>query len=114
MLVGDRPLDDEEERREPPVGGPAERLEELVAVGVGQDGVVEADARQAGDGAEQNVLDGSAGGGGHGDGVAVAAEARGDPEDVDFRDGRLRRADARRRRVRCHGFLRDGEGDCRI
>ena len=67
-----------------PSAARAERFEEVVAVLVGEHGVVQVHLGQAGDGAEDDVLDARLGGGGDGDRVAVAAQAGGDPEDVDL------------------------------
>ena len=90
VLVGDRPLDDQDERGvEPALGGVVPDLEELVAASIGQHAVVQVDLGQAGDGPHDDVLDARLGGGGDGDGVAVAAQPVRDPEDVDLLDGRL-------------------------
>lgn len=54
----------------------------LAARARGEHLVVEVHLGQAGHQPEDDVLDGGPAGGGHGDGVAVAARALGDPEDV--------------------------------
>ena len=86
LLVGDRALDDEHERVEPPFGRVMKELEELVAVLVGEHGVVQVDLRQPGNGAQDDVLDARLRGGGDRHRVAVAAQAGRDPEDVDLGD----------------------------
>ena len=70
------------------------RLQELVARFVGEERIVQLDFGTPGDAAEQQVFDAGLGRRGHGDGVAVAAEAGGDPEDLhglDARNGWRRR-----------------------
>ena len=88
LLVGDRPLDDEDERLELAAVGLEEPLEEVVRAAVGaalevDQRPVDGDFRQPGQGAERDLLDAGLGGRGEGHGVAVAAEAGVDPEDVD-------------------------------
>jgi hypothetical protein len=81
-LVGDGSFDDEDERIDLPVGGAAQDRQELVAVLVGEHGVVQEDPRHAGQRAQDQILDTGLGGGGHRDGIAIAAEAGGHPDDV--------------------------------
>ena len=92
-LVRDRSLDDQHERLQLAPVGLEEPLEEVVgpadrpALEVDQR-PVDGDLREAGQGAEGDLLDARLGGGGEGDGVAVAAQAGVDPQDVD--DGLVR------------------------
>ena len=90
-FVGDRPFDDKDEFAEFVFPGVVPEFEEFVAVFIGEDGIVEMDFGEAGDGTEEDVFNTGLGGGGDGDGVAVTSEAGGDPEDVDF--------------LECGGFL---------
>ncbi len=89
LLVGDRSLDDQHERVELTTRGGEPRLEEVVAVVVGEHRVVQVDGGQTRDRTEQDVLDAGLGRRGDRDGVTVAAEPGGDPHDVDVLDGRL-------------------------
>src|SRR4051794_15897045 len=90
VLVRDRALDDEHERRvELAARRLAERREELLAAERRrQHLVVEVHLRDAGDRAEQDVLDARLARRGDRDGVAVAAHPLRDPQDVDLLDGR--------------------------
>jgi hypothetical protein len=83
-LVGDRPLDDEQEQLELPLRRAAQAGEELVAVLVGQDLIVQPEARHAGNRPEHQVFQARLRRGGHGDGVAVAAQTGRQPDDVDL------------------------------
>ena len=93
-LVRDRALDDEHERLELAAVGLEEPLDEVVgaadraALEVDQR-PVHRDLREAGQGAERDLLDARLGRRGEGDRVAVAAQPGVDPEDVD--DGLVRR-----------------------
>src|SRR3954447_7464439 len=89
VLVRDRALDDEHEGRvELAACGLPERREELLAAERGrQHLVVEVDLRDAGDRAEEHVLDAGLARGGDGHRVAVAAHPLRDPQDVDLLDG---------------------------
>ena len=65
------------------------KLQEVVAVFIRQHGVMQTHLGQSRQGAEKQVLDARLGGGRDGDGVAVAAQAGRDPENVDlFQSGR--------------------------
>src|SRR4051794_16658651 len=90
VLVRDRALDDEHERRvELAARRLAERREELLAAERRrQDLVVEVDLRDAGDRTEEDVLDARLARRRDRDRVAVAAHPLRDPQDVDLLDGR--------------------------
>src|SRR3954452_1221144 len=90
VLVGDRALDDEHERRvELAARRLAERREELLAAERRrQHLVVEMHLRDPRDRAEQDVLDARLARGGDRDRVAVAAHPLRDPQDVDLLDVR--------------------------
>ena len=89
-LVGNRPLDDQDERVELAPVGLEEPFDEIVraadrtALEV-DEGPVHGDLRQPGQGAQGDLLDARLGGRGQGHGVAVAAESGVDPENVDDR-----------------------------
>ena len=63
-----------------------EKLHEVFADFVGQDGIVKVDFRNAGDDAEHDVLDARLRGRGHRDRIAVATQAGRDPDNIDFFD----------------------------
>ncbi|HKE76210.1 MAG TPA: hypothetical protein VKB57_21515 [Acidimicrobiales bacterium] len=92
-LVGDGPLDDEDERLELATVGFEEPLDEVVgpadrtALEVDQR-PVDRDLRQPGKRAERDLLDGRLGRGGQCDGVPVTAQASVDPKNVN--DGLVR------------------------
>ena len=83
LLVGDRALDDEHERVELAARGRVPGAQVVVADVVGEQRVVERDARLAGDGAAQQLLETRAGRGRERDRLAVAAESARQPEHVD-------------------------------
>ena len=83
-LVGDRALDHEDERAEGPACPAVEKLDELVADFGGQKRIVQGDARGPGQRAAQQVLDAGLGRAGHRDGVAIAAQTGGEPQDGDL------------------------------
>ena len=72
-----------------------ERCEKLVTILVRQHRIVEPDARQAWNDPEDDVLNARLGRGGNGDSVTVAAQAGGDPKNVDLRHRGLRWKPAR-------------------
>ena len=124
LLVGDRALDDQDERIEASFLGLIPELHELVAVLVGEHRVVEVDLGQPGNRPHQHVLDAGLRGGGDRHRVAVTAQAGRDPQDVEFLDGRrfLGLASVGRRGLRCRsaiavlllrGALLDSIGDFR-
>ena len=88
LLVGDRAFDDQDERVEPALLGLVPELHELVAVLVGEHGVVQVDLGQPGNRPQDDVFDAGLRGGGDRDRVAVAAQPGRDPEDVHLLDGR--------------------------
>ena len=100
-LVGDRPLHDQDERLQLAAVGLEEPLDEVVraahrtALEV-DERPVHGDLRQPGEGAQGDLLDAGLGGRGQRDGVAVAAQAGVDPEDVHRR--RVGRAETTRDR----------------
>src|SRR4029078_13461188 len=83
------------------IASPVERRQEIVAVLEREDGIVQPDARDRRDGAQDEVFDGRLGGPGHGDAVAITAEAGIDPETVDIW---RRHARDSRRIVRTHSY----------
>ena len=83
LLVRDRALDDEHERIELAARGGMPGAQVVVADVVGEQRVVERDARLPGDRAAQQLLEARAGGGRQRDRLAVAAEAARQPEHVD-------------------------------
>ena len=62
-------------------------LHEIVAVFIGQHGIVQVDFGEPRDGSQNNVFDAGLGGGGDRNGIAVAAQAGGDPKDMNFGTG---------------------------
>ena len=62
-------------------------LHEVVAVFVGEHRIVQVHFGQAGDCAQQHIFDAGLGGRGDRDGISVAAESGGDPDDVNLRNG---------------------------
>ena len=66
------------------VGRLMKRLQEFVAVFGGQEGIMKVDLRDPGNSAEHDFLDAGLSRGGHRDGLAVAAESSGDPENIDL------------------------------
>src|ERR1700683_4425832 len=87
LLVGNRALHYEDERLQLALFGLVPKLQEIVAIFIGEYRVVQMDARQSGDRAQQNVLDAWLRGGSNRNRIAVAAKAGGDPENVNVRDG---------------------------
>ena len=88
VLVGDRALDDEDERLQFACRRGPERSQELLAAHRrGQHLVVQVDLGEPGDEAEHDVLDGGLIRRGDRHRVAVAAHALRDPQDVHLRDG---------------------------
>ena len=87
LLVGNRALDDQHEGIELALLGLVPEFQEVVAVLVGEDRIVQMDLRQAGDCAQQNVFDAGLSGRGNGDRVSITAQAGRDPENVDLGDG---------------------------
>ena len=85
-FVRDGALDDEDEWAELTRGGTLEDTHEVAADLVGQDGIVQVDLRQPGQRTAQHVLDARVGGRRHGDGVAVAPQPRGQPDDMHLGD----------------------------
>src|SRR5208283_3665282 len=64
-------------------------LQKLFPIFESEKGIVEMNLGNPRQGAENNVLDARLGCSGHSDGFAVAAEASGDPENIQFRDRNL-------------------------
>src|SRR5262249_24149689 len=83
VLVGDGAFDDEDEWTELAFRCLVEGRQKRVADLVSEDRVVQSHFRQAGDGAEENILDAGLGRGHDGDRVAVTTQAGRQPEDVD-------------------------------
>ena len=79
LLVGDRAFHDEHERIEPARLGLVPELHEVVAILVGEDGIVQVNLGQAGNCAEHHIFDAGLRGRGDGDGVAVATQTGRDP-----------------------------------
>ena len=84
FLVGDRTFHHQNERSELSFRGLMKMAHEFFAVVVGQKRIVQMNFGNPGNAAEKNVLDARLRGRGHRDGVSVAAEAGGDPENVNF------------------------------
>ena len=83
-FVGDRPLDDEDERGELAFPGAMKRRKEALAALVCEDWIVDPHLREAGHRSHHDVFDTRLGRGSDRDGVAVAPQPRRDPEDVDL------------------------------
>src|SRR6185437_118723 len=79
-------FDDKNERTELAVSGETEAAQEIIAHLVGENRVVQPDARDTRNTAPENVFNTGLGGRSHGDGVAVAPERGGNPKDIDFCD----------------------------
>ena len=94
LLVGNGTFDDEDERPRPFFRRVVQKFHEVVADFVGEERIVKANLRDAGDEAEHQVLDAGLRGRSHGDGVAVATKGGGNPENFDFFD--LHRATSRK------------------
>ena len=88
LLVGDGPSTTSTKGSSFPSSASIAILHEVVADFISQHGIVQMNLGQAGNRAQQNVFDAGLGGGGDRDRIAVAAQARGDPQDVDLFDCR--------------------------
>ena len=84
LLVGNRALDDQHERIELSFLRCVEISHELVTDFGSEDGIMQMDFRQAGNGAEQDVFDARLFGRRDRYGVAIAAETGGDPHDMNL------------------------------
>src|SRR5580704_1745187 len=84
VFVGDRAFDDQDEVFDSSSRRVVEGLEKIIAVGLGKKWIVERDFRNPGNLAEDDVFDAGLGGSSHGDGVAVTAQAGGDPQNVEL------------------------------
>src|SRR6516225_5289747 len=87
VLVRNRAFHDKYERIEFSCGCVAEELHELVAVFVGEKGIMKMNLGNPGECAENDVLDARLTRAGHSDGVAVASEPGGEPQDVHLGEG---------------------------
>src|ERR1700683_5271278 len=87
LLVGNRAFHYQDERLQLALFGLVPKLQEIVAIFIGEYRVVQMDARQSGDRAQQNVFNAWLRGGSNGNGIAVAAKTGGDPENMNIRDG---------------------------
>src|ERR1700683_4890944 len=65
---------------------PVPILHEVVAIFIGQDGIVQMDFGKPRYGPQKNVLNARLGSGGDRDGITIAAQTGGDPKDMNFRD----------------------------
>src|SRR5580704_4389874 len=102
-LVGNRPFDHENKRTpEASFFAQVKRLEEFVAVLIGEKRIVEPDLRNTGHRAREQVFDTRLGSASHRDRVAVASKPGGDPEDIDLLDLRSRQESGSRCRLFRH------------
>ena len=87
LLVGNRSFHHQHERLQLALLGQIPILQEVVAVLIGEHGIVQMNFGEPGNGAQNDIFDAGLRGGGDRDGVSVAAQSGGDPEDVNFGDG---------------------------
>ena len=87
LLVGDRAFHHQHEGIELAFLGLIERLDELVANFVRQNGIMEVHFGEARNGAQQNIFDAGLRGCGDGNRIAITAQTGGYPDDVNFGDG---------------------------
>ena len=86
VFVGNRSLNDENERLKIAFGAVIEKLHKLFAVFIGEKGVMKINFGNSGNTAEQNLFKTRLRRRRDGDGVAVTTETGRDPEDVDLPD----------------------------
>ena len=88
-LIGDGAFHDQDEGAQLALGGAIERREEVVAIFVGEEGIVKLDAGNAWQCAEHQLFQRGLGGRGDGNCLPIAPESSGQPEDVHFGNARL-------------------------
>ena len=86
VFVGNRSFDDQDEGPELAFRSQVKRLQKLVAVLDGKEGIMEVDLGNPWQRAHHNVFDAGLRGGGHGDGVAVASKSGRHPQNIEFGD----------------------------
>ena len=87
FLIGNRAFHDQDERFQLALLGLVPKLQEIIAVFIGENGVVQMNAGQSGDRAQQDVLDAGLRGGCDGNGVTVTTKSGGDPQNMNIWDG---------------------------
>ena len=84
FFVGDRTFHHQDERREFSFRGLMKMAHEFFAVVVSKKRIVQVNFGDPGDATEEDVFNARLSGRGHRDGVSIAAEAGGDPKNVNF------------------------------
>jgi len=106
LLVRNRAFHHQDEGFEPAFFREIPVLKEVVAVFIGEHGIVQVHLGQAGDGAQQDIFNAGLSCRGNRNGIAVTAEAGCDPDYVYLRDGRWMLRDSTVRNCfRCHSWV---------